>query len=418
VDSTVHIEATTVDRDGYAPFVEFFAGTNKIGEQRIDFIQAPPPGTPIDFSFDWNNVPAGRYALTVRAVDDRGAAARSDPVFIAVGDFPPPQTNSPPHVRITSPPDGANFQAPATIQIEAETVDRDGYAAHIEFFANRTKIGEQTIFFFQAPPPGEPIQFTFVWSNVTVGAYTLSARARDDRGAIGVSAPVNIVVRGSNQPPPLPSVTITAPDAFASEGGWRWIRPTSLAATDTNSNGEVWWITEPKTNIAKFVVRRTGDTNTDLRVYYSIGGSASNGVDYEALSGNVLISAGERSAPIIIVPIDDNLSEDTETIILELSYGPIASAPAYIIGRPDRAGAVLADNDSPRPPCIRLGDTFHVCLPGLSGATYTLQGSDDLAAWMDLATFMVVDGAIHYLDVAELNPKMRFYRAMPSAAAE
>ena len=55
-----------------------------------------------------------------------------------------------------------------------------------------------------------------------------------------------------------------------------------------------------------FTVTRTGSTATALTVSYTVGGSATNGVDYQTLSGTVLIPAGEASATITVLPIDDN----------------------------------------------------------------------------------------------------------------
>jgi len=106
-------------------------------------------------------------------------------------------SNRPPTVSIVAPANGAVFQAPTGIAIQAVTRDADGYADTVEFFANGVKIGESQVVFIQAPPPGEPIQFEFNWANAPVGEHRLTARTRDDRGATGISSPVNITVRRS-----------------------------------------------------------------------------------------------------------------------------------------------------------------------------------------------------------------------------
>src|SRR4030095_13524681 len=72
------------DPDGWVERVEFFAGTNKIGEDAIYFIQPPPPGQLQRFSITWSNVPRGVYILTAKATDNRGGMSRSDPVEIKV----------------------------------------------------------------------------------------------------------------------------------------------------------------------------------------------------------------------------------------------------------------------------------------------------------------------------------------------
>jgi hypothetical protein len=318
--------------------------------------------------------------------------------YIRDNDFAP--SNLPPAVRITAPPNGALFREGSDVQIEAVTVDRDGYAPMVEFFANGRKIGEEVINFIQAPPDGTPIEFSFTWSNVASGFYTLTARATDDEGATALSAPVEIKV-GTNQPPPPPTnvvVSIVALDSFASEGPW------------TNR-----WTTTRGTNTAEFAVRRAGPTNDPVTVRYHIGGTASNGVDYIALPGEVVIPAGARAARILVVPIEDTLVEGIETIVLELMR---SASDAYAVGLPNRAAAIITDNDSPRPPCLRLpGGLFHICLAGTNGAPYRLEGSSDLVNWVELCTSTVSDDAIHFVDPDAAALPYRFYRAITDNSA-
>ena len=57
-----------------------------------------------------------------------------------------------------------------------------------------------------------------------------------------------------------------------------------------------------------FTVFRHGDTNLTLNVYYQIGGTASNGVDYALISNWVKISAGATSNAITITPVKTTAS--------------------------------------------------------------------------------------------------------------
>src|SRR5437867_3326273 len=99
-----------------------------------------------------------------------------------------------------------------------------------------------------------------------------------------------------------------------------------------------------------------------LRVYYSIGGSASNGADYSALSGVVTIPAGARAARIVVTPVDDMLPEGIETVVLRLTLPQDPADTPYAIGLPERAAAYITDNDRPPPPCMLLPDgTVHLC---------------------------------------------------------
>ena len=92
----------------------------------------------------------------------------------------------------------------------------------------------------------------------------------------------------------------------------------------------------------QFTVTRTGSTAAALTVNYAIGGTATNGADYQTLSGSVLIAAGLASASIDVIPVDDNIVEGSETVILTIN--PTA---AYSLGASSSATVTIADNDLP-----------------------------------------------------------------------
>src|SRR6185503_18084107 len=62
-----------------------------------------------------------------------------------------------------------------------------------------------------------------------------------------------------------------------------------------------------------FVVRRSGPTNADLRVYLSYSGTAIAGLDYSALPDSLVIPAGREATFLMLVPKDDSLVEGAET---------------------------------------------------------------------------------------------------------
>ena len=95
---------------------------------------------------------------------------------------------------------------------------------------------------------------------------------------------------------------------------------------------------------AQCKVSRVGDDlSQPLTVHYRVGGTASNGVDYRALSGAVIIPANAMSAPIDVEPLDDNLIEGAESVIVMLVQPPClipqggTSSDCYLVGRPGRA---------------------------------------------------------------------------------
>ena len=77
-----------------------------------------------------------------------------------------------------------------------------------------------------------------------------------------------------------------------------------------------------------------------LAVFYTVGGSATPGSDYVALSGTVTIPPGATTADITIIPIDDDLAELDESVTLTLSAGS-----GYQFGASTSATIVIADND-------------------------------------------------------------------------
>lgn len=90
---------------------------------------------------------------------------------------------------------------------------------------------------------------------------------------------------------------------------------------------------EPATP-GQFTINRLGDTAASLTVNYTISGTASNGVDYIFLPGTVTIPAGESNAVVTVMPIDDDIPEPTETVVLTLAsgagYGVLSSRSATV----------------------------------------------------------------------------------------
>ncbi len=109
----------------------------------------------------------------------------------------------------------------------------------------------------------------------------------------------------------------------------------TLTATDSSA-------TESGNDPGAFTLQRYGDTSGPATVTYTLSGTASNGVDYESLSGSVAFAAGATNVTIPVVPLDDNVPEPEETVILTLNTNA-----AYIIAGPTTATVRIADDNDP-----------------------------------------------------------------------
>lgn len=135
------------------------------------------------------------------------------------------------------------------------------------------------------------------------------------------------------------------------------VQKVSISATSPNA-------AKPSTPGA-FTVTRYGSTSDPLTVNYSIGGTASNGVDYVQLSGQVTFGAGEAYATIPVTPIDDPVIKGTETVVLTL-----LPDPGYTLLSPSTATVTIADNpnDPTQSSVVASDDNAYERNPLLTGA--------------------------------------------------
>lgn len=93
---------------------------------------------------------------------------------------------TPPTVSLTSPSDGATFNAPATVSVAATASDEDGTISKVELFRNGTLVNADN----QSP-------YSWSLSGLTAGTYTLEAKATDNENNTATSS-VTIYVNDAN----------------------------------------------------------------------------------------------------------------------------------------------------------------------------------------------------------------------------
>ncbi len=137
----------------------------------------------------------------------------------------------------------------------------------------------------------------------------------------------------------------------------------------------------------RFTVTQSAISSINTIVSYTVGGSATPGSDYTALSRSVTIPAGSTSATIDVPVTDDLVTEGAETVIVTL--GTITSGDAQItIGAADQATIQIFDNEVPRVSIAAttngdedgpLGGVFTVSQPITTSSntvvTYTIAGT-------------------------------------------
>ena len=238
--ANITVSAQASDPENRLSRVDFFAGSTKIGS-----LTAAP------FTITWSAVPAGTYALTAVAFDLDGGSTTSAPVTIDVSST----ANQKPTVGLSSPTNGATFSAPATIAIAASAADPDGTVARVEFYSGSTLLGTDTT----SP-------YSFSWTGVAAGSYTLKAIAYDNTGASTTSATVSVTVTATTAlPSPQADADIGAP-ALAGSATFQ-----QGTYTIVGSGNDIWDQADQFNYVYQPV---TGDIDVSARVA-SLQGSSS-----------------------------------------------------------------------------------------------------------------------------------------------
>jgi hypothetical protein len=178
-------------------------------------------------------------------------------------------------------------------------------------------------------PDGDAI--TYQWSLTSVPAGSTAVLS----GAASVAPSFTANVAGTY----VASLTVTDPGGVTATDSVTVTAFTpvtvSVATADANAG-------EAGPNTGSFTFTRTGSTAAPVTVFYTVGGSATAGADYAALSGSVVIAAGQAAVTIVLTPIDDAAGEVDETVVVTL-----AASAAYAVGAANAATVTIVDNEGP-----------------------------------------------------------------------
>lgn len=136
--------------------------------------------------------PVGKHTITAKVLDNYGGITETAPITFTVIE------NKPPIVSLTTAKQdtvisGTNYN---NITLTAVASDPDGSVVKVDFYSGQVLVGSSTT----SP-------FTCKWIKVSSGAYTLTAKATDNTGAVTVSNSIIVVVNNNK----LPVVSIKSP---------------------------------------------------------------------------------------------------------------------------------------------------------------------------------------------------------------
>ncbi len=146
---------------------------------RVEFLvngQLVATDTTAPYAHTWSGAGVGNHTILARVWDNTNESVDAS---ISV------RVNDPPTVALTGPRSGILLAAPAAVTLSATATDSDNIN-RVEFVANGSVIGTDTT----AP-------YSFNWSSVAAGTYTVVARAFDGLLASRDSAPITVEVAGA-----------------------------------------------------------------------------------------------------------------------------------------------------------------------------------------------------------------------------
>jgi len=192
---------------------------------------------------------------------------------------------------------------------------------------------------------------------------------------------------------PVADTTVEADETVvfnvASGSGYGIGNPSSATATILNDDLPTASITVSPSSVSEdgatnltYTVSLDQAAQSAVSVAFSVGGTATSGTDYAAVSSPLVIAAGQTSGTITINPTADSTVEPDETVVISLAAGS-----GYSVGSPNSATGTILNDDQPS---LSINDvSLSEGDAGTSNATFTVSLSQPAGAGgvsFDIAT--------------------------------
>ncbi|HSF55790.1 MAG TPA: Ig-like domain-containing protein, partial [Algoriphagus sp.] len=181
----VQLVANAQDPEGKIKQVEFYNGTTL-----LTTVTAAP------YSYNWTNIQNGNYTVSAKVIDLEGASATSSSVSFTVK-----SSNQAPTVSLSNPTAGQVFiNGVNPVQLVANAQDPEGRIKQVEFYSGTTRLATVTT----AP-------YSYNWTNIQNGNYSVSAKVIDLEGASATSSSVSFTVKAQETTLPAYTAQMVAP---------------------------------------------------------------------------------------------------------------------------------------------------------------------------------------------------------------
>ena len=234
-------------------------------------------------------------------------------------------------------------QAPATVSIAGTTQGAETGPVNATFTITQTAVSptDTVVSFTLGGTATEGSDYTAITHSVTIPA-----------GSTTATITIPVINDAVVEPTETVAVTLTAitsgdPDITLDAN------PANLTASRNITDNDGTTVSVAGTTQgaetgpvnATFTITQTAISSTDTVVAFTLGGTASEGSDYTAITHSVTIPAGSTTATITIPVINDAVVEPTETVTVTL-VSPITSGNAGISVDTIAASRNITDNDS------------------------------------------------------------------------
>ncbi len=146
----------------------------------------------------------------------------SSAVLIKDGTSTTTTGNTPPTVTLKSPVANTSYTTPATINMLATATDANGTISKVQFYNGTTLLHTE----YQGT-------YSYSWTNVPAGTYTITAKATDNNGATTTSAGVKVTVVSKSY---RPSINNTSP-AVSNNIDFKLSPNPAVSSINLNFNG-------------------------------------------------------------------------------------------------------------------------------------------------------------------------------------